>query len=353
MSKYFSRVTVSGNDVNYSYRTNACNLFSVEDANKIFQKTGWMFNSGNSENYTDPNLSLNTFHNRQVQKFTWTVVDPEVRAKFVKGLKYLAVFLASERLIDPLTVDADKLYRETIRKRKEQPLMSIGDRFFRVQLVEEVRQPMRPDAELKQEIKRAIESIKEEYEVKLKQEQDSFDTTKRNLTKDILYPVTYEDMREGWFSYVRHRYPSGVYLAKKIKYSPTHILKDTITYQIKDEAREKYTEDAILVYKRSGLVELVTASNFETLRNPHSSGSYLCTGNVDVKEELSYEDAKILLLRIEEMLKLINMNSAYRSSSLLLGHYISDIIANDCIDTTVIIPENAPESDELIVGVIA
>jgi len=260
----------------------------------------------NYPNY--PYLNIYAFSKNVPRSFRWTVDDPDARTKFIKALVMLQELLDSSGIVSS-KLTAEIIMEDLIEDRIKHPLFSVGDKVYELQLKQT---PQRFDVgqEFKNEVNDHIQKLKSEYSTAISTAQKDFhDELERIRNQDIrLFPLTTKDAFDGWSTFF---YKNGPVLAKRFVYSPHYITDGHILWQVTDEAvRKVWRQPGVLAYSPvvGEIIPLRANGTIMSTHHTRSSGN-ICTGEVKVPMHLEYEDAKVFIRKVIDMLDMINTPS--------------------------------------------
>ena len=319
VQSYFSKVSVIGGSiVRYSFHIkaymeqNQTNYFALADA--IFQKTGLRFKADNVTTAINisPYFGLYALSRNYKQSYNWTIEDKTERDRLVASLKMLEPILAGLGMINPIYVNTKDIWSSIVKSKNSNPILITGEKVYELTLREDLTgRPQRPTEAFQQEVLDQVENIKTQYELSLQEE------IKAVQEAIQAYAVPFEDFVLGFSSFVYDDYGTkNKCLSKKIIYYPTHVmLNSNDTRQLRKEEQEKMRQEILIVYMaKQGSIQTwnsdLSSKYDKSAATPHTfSGGAMCTGSYYPPTNATYEEAKSILNKIEEQLKMINMRS--------------------------------------------
>lgn len=254
-----------------------------------------------------PYLNLYVFCNKFNYNFKWTISDDTTRSNLISALKLLKSELETIGYISKDEMNTGQILQSILDERTRTPLISIGDRTYRVALAE-TSEPFAIEDNLRSSIDSAFREKEIEMQNSIAVIKARFDAelAAANDTNRRPYPLTARDFFDGWRTWIRDRYPV---LGKQFTFAPKYITDGRNTYKIKPEVTKKWTCKGIAAYVNNGYA-FTYEHNGHILKTHHTRDSgYLCTGDLRVPSKLEYNEAKSFVLQLIEMLNVIYIYS--------------------------------------------
>ena len=259
-------------------------------------------------NWTErPYLNLYVFCNKSNYSFQWTVSDDTTRSHLISALKLLKSELETIGYISKDEMNTGQILQSILDERTRTPLISIGDRTYRVALAE-TSEPFAIEENLRASIDSAFREKETEMRNSMAVMKARFDAelAAANDTNRRPYPLTARDFFDGWRTWIRDGHPV---LGKQFTFAPKYITDGRNTYKVKPEVTKKWTCKGIAAYVNNGFA-FTYEHNGNILKTHHTRDSgYLCTGDLRVPSKLEYNEAKSFVLQLIEMLNVIYIHS--------------------------------------------
>lgn len=261
-----------------------------------------------------PYLNVYVFANKSNYNFGWNVADAVERSKLVSALKILKSKLEEIGYISKDEINTGQLLQSIIENRIQNPLVSIGDRTYKITL-EDSQEPFALDDSVRASVEATFREKEDEMQSTIATMKAQFDAdlAAANDTNRRPYPLTARDFFDGWRTWIRDGAPT---LGKQFTFAPKYITDGRNTYKIKPEVAKKWVRKGIAAYVNNGYTYVYDQSG-NILKTHHTrDAGHLCTGTLNIPTKLEYAEAKSLVLQLIEMLNVIYIHSMTHSTIL-------------------------------------
>ena len=183
-----------------------------------------------------PYLNLWIFANKSNYSFRWTVSDATERSNLISALKLLKSELETIGYISE-SKTTGQILQSILDERTQVPLISIGDKTYKVALAE-TSEPFSLEDSLRSSIDSAFQEKETEMQNSIAVMKAQFDAeiAAANDTNRRPYPLTARDFFDGWRTWIRDAYPV---LGKQFTFAPKYITDGRNTYKVKPEVTKK------------------------------------------------------------------------------------------------------------------
>lgn len=311
-SGYFFDVKVSGNRVRLSYNmksTLSNRTGCVVLADSMERATGWRFDVDSGNYFTSENFNLEALRSYRTRDGDWYIDNANTRNSLVLALRALAQALAAMGYIDPISVDTGQVLRKITRKNEINPLLNIGGKTYRMQLVEEKVSPFRVGEEFQQQVQCMLDAMEAGYAERLEEADAEYkaEVARIQSQRTMVFNLSRADHMAGYSTYQND---GRGWLVYTFRWKPVNFVHRFKSYKIKDEIAERMACDAEIHLSQSGAIRIWRPGTVIGIDHPHVYGhGDMCTGSYSSRMPSDLEDAKTIISEVMDLMQMINADS--------------------------------------------
>ena len=333
-SGYFFDVKVTGNRVRVSYNLKCMVISGATGtlANSIERATGWRFDNDHYRNQSAENFNIDKLSEFRTRDYDWYIDNATTRNNFVLALRALGQALAASGYIDPINLDTGKVLRQITRKNEVNPLMNIGGKTYRIQLVEEKVSPFRVEEEFQQEIQVALDAMEAGYNERLAEAEEEYKASLAEIQsqRTMVFNLTRQDHLDGYSTY---QLDGRGWLVLRFRWKPINFVYRYQSYKIKDDVAEDLACDAEIHVSQGGSIRVFKPGTLVGISHPHvyDHGS-MCTGSYTSRASIDASDAKVIVQEIKELMSAINADSLVKGKIGNFDFYAGQKFVEECCE---------------------